>query len=677
MHRSCSRSWVVWILILAQVIISPEAEATAEEAVDALPKHIRQAMESDNQVFCPKVGKGEKCEERKEVPCANKLQTAFSLNCPDCPNKSAFVCLYVSCNHSDFDRANPPGCLDCSKQNEEVIDCGCPKWTCVPKNCTKIQTDNDAVTCDACQKKILKRKCGCDVAECVPRKPTQCPSDCGACKECVSQPFKPVGCRQNLGKESFCRKKKCPEKKCAPCQQLKSLGDDDACGCPQYQCVEKKSLNLCDAGDTCSNACHECTLMPDAKCPRSGTKMCTERTCNNKQSPPSCPKCKELKTTYDNCGCPTYTCEWTPDVNNCGLDNCAGDSCKECKRTSTCTDVNGVERAFVSQCEMIPPPPRRQCDNCSTLVQGQNVCGHQTYTCTKKECAKLPRIPSECPDEDCMEPYEKTDDCNCPSWACRTKPAQPRPETCGAEMSSPCPKCHVCRLVQSGSCGAWESTCFEGCSPFQEKNLECWNAPQYDECGCRISQSKKDCPSYPEPQNCKNGGKLVETTDPCGCPRKICHCKDTGPTDCGRCKTAKTHITAGGCLKTVCELKEAPIRENLTCGVCQVLDAKSFDGCNFPIPKCMDLTRLTCMFRYPDDPDSCPEGQTLSKWKDECNCQRRGCETACDPDDESCVSPPICKSPKICNGSKKCKKYGKCPESCTASSSSLSKLIAA
>merc|ERR1712180_478173 len=104
-----------------------------------------------------------------------------------------------------------------AKRIKKLLIAVVPNGLACQKNCTEVQTDNDALNCDECQKKELKRECGCDVAKCVPRKPTQCPSDCGACKECVSQPFKPVGCRQNLGKESFCRDKKCPEKKCAKC----------------------------------------------------------------------------------------------------------------------------------------------------------------------------------------------------------------------------------------------------------------------------------------------------------------------------------------------------------------------------------------------------------------------------------------------------------------------------
>lgn len=676
MNRSCPRLWVVWILILAQVIISPEAEA--EAIVEVAHSHIRQAMEQVDSDFCPKHAS----DCGSEMPtCTHKNQTRLPLTCSVCPGGTYWVCLYVNCDNSTFDREHPKDCCtaeekrhcgrDCNEEPVERIDCGCPVWQCQQRNCSEVEQP----TCNRCQELKFTRKCGCDVAECVQKKPRKCPNDCGACNECVSQPFKPVGCHEDLGEMSYCQPKKCPEQrvKCDSCQQLKRSSQDDECGCPQYECVDKKIFSFCDAGEKCSNSCNKCTFMPEPGCPRTGTKQCIPRTCDSSnQSPLTCPKCKEPKTKLDECGCPTHTCEWKAEVNNCGRD-CAGDGCKQCKKTSTCTDDNGIERAFVSQCVPIPPPPTPVCQgNCTEpRASGEHKCGRPIFTCQRKQCVDLSPIPRECPEEDCMEPHKKTDECGCYEWACRPKPPQPKPETCGAGMS-PCKKCQICRLVPSGSCGAWESACFEGCPPPpEEKSHECWNPPQFDECKCPMPQSKKECPSYPEPQSCKHGERLVEGSDVCGCPRRTCLPCPARP-NCTKCEESITYGWFGGCMKTVCRRKSFQTPEK-TCPRCYVLDLTSTGPCGEDeiLPQCLKLNFYQCQIRFKDDPkeqkDCDPEGKTLSIWKDDCGCERRACD-----------DPPICKPEGlICDGNRSCNKYDKCPESCTGSSSPLNKLIAA
>jgi len=668
MNRSCPRPWVVWLLLLAQVIISPKAEAEAEATVDALPSHIRQAMQEEDSTHCPKDA-SECAKHETKITCVKKGQTSVPLNCPKvCPDQVYHVCLYISCEHSTFKRNEPPTCPNCNEEPKVVEDCGCPKWECKPRTCPVFMNCTDKCT----EQKFTDDKCGCFKMDCVQKTPAhQCSSgDCGECETCEERDFKPKGClKEGMGKEGFCRPKTCEAPpSCPDCQQIK-IGPTDSCGCTKYQCEKKTLINMCLPNDTCLDPCASCILENEINCPEAGAKFCKRQECSS-PSTPTCKKCQIVETKPDTCNCVKKQCTWMPEINTCGRDNCAGDQCKECKTTSSCTDEDGTERGLVSQCATKPQPPTPTCnDDCTELVGGQPKCGFPTYTCERKTCPLLSEVPTEC-EKECEEPYKMTDTCNCDKWACRKKVPPPKPSICLPPKGS-CEPCHICKVLPSGACGAWESRCAPGCPEVPEMSPECYETAQRDKCGCRIPPAPKACPNYPEPDKCPEGAKLVETTDPCGCKRKMCQCvPEKTPVNCyEKCEELKTYTAIGGCEKKVCERKPPPTQVELNCKQCEYVDDKTKDGCANPQLSCTPVNPNKCRQRLASDPTNCPEGMVIQTAKDICGCDRNKCVT----------KPPPCQDGKKCNSQLKCVKWGDCPPSClasvAASISSLNKLV--
>jgi len=561
-----------------------------------------------------------KCAPPGKKPLCKEKQKAFLVDIDQVCKCKKWSCLYISCDHIDFDPKKPNvKCDDCAFVPTKKDDCGCPKWECARRPCDKPENkpiEKCPSECDAVQSKEV---CGCVEYKCksIPPPKSGCTSNtrtkCDKCQHCVKRDWISGECKKKTGfVEEFCEKAPCPPPQvCGPCQIPRNA--TDSCDCPVIRCKEKSVEDQC--GKSCG-PCKECTLDKDIKCPKAGVKTCKKKPC---PPPKECGPCQIAKTSKNACGCLVVEC----------VDKVVKDQCKEsCGPCQTCTLVpdEACPNAGVKTCQekVCPTPKPVSCGKCEMPKTEKDQCNCATNVCRRKVCPQ-PKI-AECGPCEKMKLTE--DDCGCKKFECVREVPNPNPPS---ECTKKCEKCHTCKWAKNPECGNWEQVCERECPKVVlPKNLQCFEKVKVDDCGCDVVPNKKPCVAVPEGY-CKPGFKECNTLDACNCQHQTCcPCTEFDPDSCTKCQRPHYTSTNGKCRSGTCVPRKCPPVLKKNCKACEEKKVER-DDCGCAVERCV---KKTCQAPVP-----CPSGLMTTKAKDQCGCVINNCGVC--PPEKKC-SKDVC-----------------------------------